>query len=133
MPIPSTSEIKKALLELLKKERDIVISDTYEILKNHFGLSEEEFNRTYPSGNDYIFKNRIRWARQHLIDEGLAVSPEKGKLSIIYLNQRNLKSSDHKDLESINIDSQIQNFINSLNDAQKTQFQQILSKINSFF
>jgi len=82
MPIPSTNAIKRPLLERLQQVNQARISELYNFLGVHFQLTPEELAELYESGSDYVFKNRVRWARQHLISEGLATSPGHGLLAI---------------------------------------------------
>ena len=44
----------------------------------HFGLTDEEMNAWYPSGNGEIFLDRISWALSYLFIAGLVEKPQRG-------------------------------------------------------
>jgi restriction system protein len=128
MPIPSTSEIKRPLLERLQQVNQARISDLYEFLSNHFQLTPEELTQLYESGSDYVFKNRIRWARQHLISEGLAISPGHGLLAITqegttFLNNRaQIPAIGNEEIEAqINPEEAIENNFTLIQSSLKDE------------
>lgn len=47
-------------------------------LAKHFGLTDEEMNAWYPSGNGEIFLDRISWALSYLFIAGLVEKPQRG-------------------------------------------------------
>lgn len=78
MPIPKHNEIRVPSLELLKKNGTMKLGDFMEPLINHFHLSETEVNEVYPSGNGYIFYDRVSWALSYLNMAGLLDKPKRG-------------------------------------------------------
>ncbi len=60
--IPQFEEIR---IQALKKLSSGIVMRAKELripLAKHFGLTEEEMNAWYPSGNGEIFLDRISWA-----------------------------------------------------------------------
>lgn len=80
--IPRFEEIRiQALKELsaciVMRAKDLRIP-----LAKHFGLTEEEMNAWYPSGNGEIFLDRISWALSYLFIAGLVEKPQRGDYKI---------------------------------------------------
>lgn len=82
MAIPTQQEILLPLLSKVGEETEQHVNDVVDSLINHFKLSEEERNRQYPSGNDNIFRNRVRFARAFLIKLGLIESTKRGYIKL---------------------------------------------------
>lgn len=101
MPIPSTNEIKVPLLSRLNEVNQEKISGLYGFLADYFNLTSEELNQLYDSGSDYVFKNRVRWARQYLISEKLAQSPGYGLLTITEEGRQFLNNFQKEDVIEI--------------------------------
>lgn len=80
--IPKFDEIR---IQILKKLSTGAVMRAKELripLATHFGLTEEEMNAKYPSGNDEMFLNRIRWALSDLFIAGLIERPQRGDYKI---------------------------------------------------
>ena len=80
--IPQFEEIRiQALRELsagiVMRAKDLRIP-----LAKHFGLTDEEINAWYPSGNGEIFLDRISWALSYLFIAGLVEKPQRGDYKI---------------------------------------------------
>jgi restriction endonuclease Mrr len=72
MTLPSRIQLERAILELLYKLGEILISDVYQALANHFSLSSRE--RLVPISEqnpESRFENAVRQARRSLVHEGL--------------------------------------------------------------
>lgn len=82
MPIPKHEEIRIPVLELLKKNGTMKLSDFIEPLAKHFNLTEPEVNEIYPSGNGHIFYDRVSWALSYLNMAGLLDKPKRGMYKI---------------------------------------------------
>ena len=68
--IPQFEEIR---IQALKELSSGVVMRAKELripLAKHFGLTEEEMNAWYPSGNGEIFLDRISWALSYLFIAG---------------------------------------------------------------
>lgn len=82
MPIPSFQYV---MLPLLKKLGDGEAHSNAEILESlarEFELTDEERREMLPSGQDYVFRNRLGWARSHMKVAGLIDNPKRGRYVI---------------------------------------------------
>ena len=80
--IPQFDEIR---IQALKELSSGVVMRARELripLAKHFGLTEEEMNAWYPSGNGEIFLDRISWALSYLFIAGLVEKPQRGDYKI---------------------------------------------------
>ena len=89
--IPQFEEIRiQALKELsvgiVMRAKDLRIP-----LAKHFGLTDEEMNAWYPSGNGEIFLDRISWALSYLFIAGLVEKPQRGEVVAVGLGNMNDK------------------------------------------
>lgn len=67
-------------------------------LAKHFGLTEEEMNAWYPSGNGEIFLDRISWALSYLFIAGLVEKPQRGDYKISEKGLSMLSSSTEEQI-----------------------------------
>lgn len=81
MAIPKYNELYMPLLHALQDGNAHAVSDIENILAAHLGLTAEEQQERLPSGA-LTFRNRIYWARLHLKNAGLLLSPGRGLLQI---------------------------------------------------
>ncbi len=58
------------------------MNDVIEVLAEYFKLTEEEKSLQYPTGSDYIFRNKARFARLFLLKAGLLEYPQRGFIKI---------------------------------------------------
>lgn len=88
MAIPKHDEIRIPAMQLLLKNEKMRLRDFVEPLSKYFNLSEQEINEIYPSGNGYIFYDRISWALSYLNMGGLLDKPKRGiyKINQIGIN-----------------------------------------------
>ena len=78
--IPQFEEIR---IQALKELSSGVVMRAKELripLAKHFGLTEEEMNAWYPSGNGEIFLDRISWALSYLLLVRSCRETSKGRL-----------------------------------------------------
>ena len=59
MAIPKHDEIRLPALRLLAKNQELKTKDFVQPLSVDFGLSEEEMNRMYSSGNGPVFQSFV--------------------------------------------------------------------------
>jgi restriction system protein len=78
MPIPDFQSIMLPLLKLISDEKEYKMSHIYEILTEEFKLTQQEKEELLPSGNAFVFVNRIAWAKSYLKRANLIDSPVKG-------------------------------------------------------
>ncbi|MBO4234213.1 restriction endonuclease [Riemerella anatipestifer] len=82
MSIPKYNEIQAPALKLLEDGKILKLKDFIEPIALHFNLSNDEINQMYPSGNGYIFYDRISWALSYLNMAGLLNKPGRGLFKI---------------------------------------------------
>lgn len=82
MNIPDFQKIMHPLLEVLKDDRVYSTEQIVEILRVHFMLSIDDMKVRVPNGKQSLFRNRIDWALNNLLQAGLIVSLLKGYYQI---------------------------------------------------
>jgi len=82
MAIPKHDEMRVPVMELLKANGTMKLRDFIEPLSEHYGLTDEEVNEMYPSGNGHIFYDRVSWALSYLNMGGLLDKPKRGMYKI---------------------------------------------------
>jgi mrr restriction system protein len=82
MNIPDFQKIMNPLLEVLKDDRVYSTEQIVEILRVHFMLSIDDMKVRVPNGKQSLFRNRIDWALNNLLQAGLIVSLLKGYYQI---------------------------------------------------
>lgn len=82
MAIPTQSKILLPLLKAVNDGAEHHVNEMADLLAVHFHLSDDEKNQQYPSGNDNIFRNRVRFARSFLVRVGLLEHPKRGYIKI---------------------------------------------------
>ena len=78
MPIPTTEQIKRPLLQLVDDGREFQLRDIVPSLADYFSLTEEERNEVIPSGRTGRFYTSCTWAQHELKSEGLLESTRRG-------------------------------------------------------
>lgn len=95
MPIPDFQSIMRPLLEAHADGREHTNRDLVAGLADRFGLSDEERREMLPSGGARLFDNRVGWAKTHMTQAGLLVSPRR---AISTITERGLAVlRDHPD------------------------------------
>ena len=82
MNIPDFQKIMYPLLEVLKDDRVYSTEQIVEILRVHFMLSIDDMKVRVPNGKQSLFRNRIDWALNNLLQAGLIVCLLKGYYQI---------------------------------------------------
>jgi restriction system protein len=96
MAIPDFQTILRPFLEALTDGEEVHMNTVIDKLADHFELTAEERSEKYKSGNDYVFSNRIRFARVHLKSAGLIDAPRRGYIQITNEGKNFLKSSPER-------------------------------------
>lgn len=91
MPIPDYQTAMLPLLKLMADGREYKFNDLVEALGEQFRLTEEEKNELLPSGQTFLFGNRVGWARTYLKKAGLLDSPKRAIVVITDRGKRVLK------------------------------------------
>jgi restriction system protein len=82
MPIPDFQSLMRPLLEAHADGKEHLNRDLVAQLSELFGLTEEERREMLPSGGARLFDNRIGWAKSHITQAGLLISPRRA-ISVI--------------------------------------------------
>lgn len=82
MPIPDFQTIMLPLLKLTADRKEYRVNDLVEILSDQFNLTDEERKELLPSGQSFLFINRVNWARTYLKKAGFFDAPKRGVISI---------------------------------------------------
>ncbi len=77
MPIPDFQTIMRPLLEAHADGHEHTNRDLVAGLADRFEFSEEERREMLPSGGARLFDNRVGWAKTHMTQAGLLVSPRR--------------------------------------------------------
>ena len=80
--IPDYQSIMLPLLTHVSNGNEYKLNDLIETLSMQFGLSESEKKELLPSGQSFIFSNRVGWARTYLKKAGLLDVPKRGSVVI---------------------------------------------------
>lgn len=70
------------LLKYVSDQQEYKLNDVVEALGVQFNLSEEEKSELLPSGQTFLFGNRVGWARTYLKKAGLLDSPKRATVAI---------------------------------------------------
>lgn len=90
--IPKHDEIRIPALALLAEQDQIKYRDFEVPLAKYFGLSKDEIQQIYDSGNGRIFLDRIGWALSYLNMAKLVKKPERGVFRITDVGRDMLKN-----------------------------------------
>jgi restriction system protein len=82
MAIPDYQALMLPLLRFVSDRKEHPLRAVIEILAEEFALSSEERNELLPSGSQFVFANRVGWARTYLKQAGLMDSPRRGMCRI---------------------------------------------------
>ena len=63
MAIPDFQTLMLPLLRRLADGKEHPNTEVLEALADEFNLSEDERKELLPSGQDFLFRNRVAWAR----------------------------------------------------------------------
>jgi len=96
MPIPDYQSVMLPLLRQVADKRTYLFKDIVELLAQEFKLSEDELKELLPSGQAFLFSNRVGWARTYLKKAGLIDSPKRGTLAITQRGLAVLKENPKK-------------------------------------
>lgn len=82
MAVPDFQSWFLPLLQRIADGQDHAMSDLYEQLADDKGLSPEDRAELLKSGGQFVYYNRIGWARTYLKKAGLVESPGRGLVRI---------------------------------------------------
>ena len=78
MAIPDFQSLMLPLLQRLADGKEHPNVEVLEALADQFHLSEDERKELLPSAQDFLFCNRVAWARTHMKAAGLIDNPRRG-------------------------------------------------------
>jgi restriction system protein len=82
MPVPDFQSWFFPLLRRVADGEVHKIADLYGQLADDMGWAEEDRRDFLKSGGQYVYENRIGWARTYLKNAGLLQSPARGLVQI---------------------------------------------------
>jgi restriction system protein len=82
--IPNYQQCMRPLLEIVQQGNgsEVSLSHVYEQIAERFSLTEEERERTLPSGKQTVLHNRVGWSRTYLTKTKLLEAPRRGHFTI---------------------------------------------------
>lgn len=82
MPIPDYQTVMLPLLRLASDRKEHSLRDAVRALSAEFQLTDEELREVLPSGQQYVFHNRVSWARVYMTKAGLLHATRRGHFQI---------------------------------------------------
>jgi len=82
MSIPDFQQVMLPLLKQLSDRQGHSLRDLIESVAEEFKLTDSERRELLPSGSQFIFNNRVGWARTYMKKAGLILTPKTGILQI---------------------------------------------------
>jgi restriction system protein len=96
VPIPDYQTIMLPFLRTIADGEIHPIRDTTKLLAAYFKLTEDELAERLPSDTDFLFRNRVAWARTYLKKAGLIETVARGQDRISPTGKEVLKSPPSK-------------------------------------
>jgi len=96
MAIPDYQSVMLPLMNRLADGTTYLFKDIVELLGKDYKLTEDELNELLPSGQSFLFANRVGWARTYLKKAGLIDSPKRGAIAITNRGREVLKKKPAK-------------------------------------
>jgi len=93
MPIPDYQSIMLPLLKYASDKKEHSMREAIEYLANLFKLTEQERKELLQSGQQYVFDNRVGWAKTYLKKAGLLESTKRSFFKITDLGLEVLKKN----------------------------------------
>lgn len=98
MPIPDFHALMYPLLQLADHGEPLRLRDSYAPLADAFALTAQERHQLSPSGQQYLFNNRVTWAASYLRKAGLLASHGRGLVAITPQGVITLREVRHIDM-----------------------------------
>lgn len=103
MPIPSYDELMLPVLQELRDGQEHHVRDVRERIAGILSLTEADRNELLPSGKQFVFDNRVGWAKTYMEKAGLVRTVRRGVYQItdrgLSLLQENPKALNNEVLE----------------------------------
>ena len=78
MAIPDFQTVMLPLLHPPADGQEHTNRQVLDALADQFDLTEDEKRKLLPSGQDFVFRNPVAWARTHMKAAGLIANPKRG-------------------------------------------------------
>jgi restriction system protein len=91
--IPDYQSLMLPLLKLISDRQEHKYRDIIEDLASEFGVTDEDRKELLASGNQFVFDNRVGWAKTYLKKAGLLESPRRAIFVITELGFETLASN----------------------------------------
>ncbi|RKR07697.1 restriction system protein [Kushneria sinocarnis] len=121
MPIPDFQSLMHPLLLLTADGHDHLLRESYTPLAEAFELSAAERHQLNPSGQQYLFNNRVTWAASYLRKAGLLTSRGRGVVAITEAGQQALAETTRVDLAYLMRFDSFREFRRRTNGAARAQ------------
>ena len=82
MSIPDYQSVMLPLLKRIADRKEHPLPSIIEALAGEFRLTDSEKRELLPSGGQFVFNNRVGWARTYMKKAGLLATPRRGVLQI---------------------------------------------------
>jgi len=82
MSIPDYQTVMLPLLKAISDRKEHALPEIIEVLAKEFRLTDAERRDLLPSGGQFVFNNRVGWARTYLKKAWLLSTPKRGVLQI---------------------------------------------------
>ena len=82
MPIPDYQTLMLPLLRQIADQKIYIFKNVVDSLAKQFKLTDDELGELLPSGQSFLFPNRVGWARTYLKKANLIDSPKRGTIVI---------------------------------------------------
>ena len=96
MSIPDYQSIMLPLMRFASDQKEHQIVEYIEHLAQKFNVTPEERKELTPSGTDFLFNGRVRWARRYLSKAGLLEYTKRGFFKITQRGLQVLASNPSK-------------------------------------
>ena len=96
MPIPDYETMMLPILRYAKDGKEHGLREVVDYISDYFGLTEEERQKTLPSGTQTYVYNRVGWARTYMLKAGLLEKTKRGYFKIAELGIEALNKNPSK-------------------------------------
>jgi restriction system protein len=96
MSIPDYQSLMSPLLRLASDGQEHAFAGLVDALAAEYKLSDSERRELLPSGTQFLFANRVGWARTYLKKAGLLSAPKRGVIQITDRGKQELKKNPHR-------------------------------------
>lgn len=92
MAIPDYQTLMRPLLDILVNQDSCNMAELTTLLAKQFDLSESELNERLPSGQQYVFRSRVGWAKTYLKAAELVANETRGVVKITNQGRKFVKT-----------------------------------------